>query len=128
MKEVIGINDSKDRRSVDQKIHFMTDAELIKSLAAILHLEHYNIQSLRKWVAEISTMSYGWQMDISEEQPILCWVSDVSSEGVSVFKGAALINHFDPESKYPYQSENGSGLWTSATPVLESEIYKERVA
>ena len=76
----------------------------------------------------MSAMSYGWQMDISEEQPILCWVSDVSSEGVSVSKGAALINHFDPESKYPYRSEDGSGLWTSATPVLESEVYKERVA
>ena len=128
MKEVIGINDSKDRRSVDQKIHFMTDDELNKSLTDMLDLEHYNIQYLRKWVAEISAMSYGWQMDISEEQPILCWVSDVCGEGTSIFGGAALINSFDPSSKYPYRSKNGSGLWTSATPVLESEIYKERVA
>ena len=128
MKEVIGINDSKDRRSVDQKIHFMTDDELNKSLTDMLNLEHYNIQYLRKWVAEISAMSYGWQMDISEEQPILCWVSDVCGEGTSIFGGAALINSFDPSSKYPYRSKNGSGLWTSATPVLESEIYKERVA
>ena len=94
----------------------------------MLDLEHYNIQYLRKWVAEISAMSYGWQMDISEEQPILCWVSDVCGEGTSIFGGAALINSFDPSSKYPYRSKNGSGLWTSATPVLESEIYKERVA
>ena len=128
MKEVIGINDSKDRRSVDQKIHFMTDDELNKSLTDMLNLEHYNIQYLRKWFAEISAMSYGWQMDISEEQPILCWVSDVCGEGTSIFGGAALINSFDPSSKYPYRSKNGSGLWTSATPVLESEIYKERVA
>ena len=128
MKEVIGINDSKDRRSVDQKIHFMTDDELNKSLTDMLNLEHYNIQYLRKWVAEISAMSYGWQMDISEEQPILCWVSDVCGKGTSIFGGAALINSFDPSSKYPYRSKNGSGLWTSATPVLESEIYKERVA
>jgi hypothetical protein len=115
MKEVTGINDSKDRKSVDQKINYMTNDEIDKSLKDVIDCEYYTVHDIRKWVVEMTEKVLIWQMQISEKTPVLCWVW-----------GAQLIGKFESDSLYPYKGANGQGLWTYASPVLESDIYKEQ--
>ena len=129
MKEVTGINDSKDQRLVDQKINYMTNDEIDKSLKDMLHCEYYTVSDIRKWVAEITETVLIWQMQISEKTPVLCWVWDLDNDGLpTTNRGAQLIGKYDSDSSYPYRSVDGHGLWTYASPVLESQIYKEKAA
>tara|TARA_R110000751_G_scaffold12317_2_gene42309 strand:- start:66 stop:455 length:390 start_codon:yes stop_codon:yes gene_type:complete len=129
MKEVTGINDSKNRMSVDQKINYMTKDEIDKSLKDVIDCEDYSVRDIKKWVAEMTETVLIWQMQISEKTPVLCWVWDVDSDGVPTRdRGAQLIGKFDSEALYPYRGVNDQGLWTYASPVLESDIYKEQAA
>ena len=127
MKEVTGINDSKDRKSVDQKINYMTNDEIDKSLKDVIDCEYYTVHDIRKWVAEMTEKVLIWQMQITEETPVLCWVWDVDSDGVPTDdRRAHLIGRFDSQSLYPYKQVGDKGIWTYASPVLESDIYKEQ--
>ena len=127
MKEVTEINDSKDRRSVDQKINYMTNDEIDKSLKDVIDCEDYTVRDIRKWVVEMTEKVLIWQMQISEKTPVLCWVWDLDDDGVPTRdRGAQLIGKFESDSLYPYKGANGQGLWTYASPVLESDIYKEQ--
>ena len=69
----------------------------------------------------LEKVEVSWKDEVSEENPILCWVSDRDSEKRKMI---AFIVHINPENHYAYVTTDGDH-WMYATPVLRSECRQE---
>ena len=62
------------------------------------------------------TLKTEWTADVSEENPILCWVWDNEEEG----KGVAQVTKYNKGKMYPYTTPDS--MFENAEPVKAGEI------
>ena len=72
------------------------------------------------WVPELtSRVETTWKDEVSEENPLLCWVGDLRNGKSGV---AVLIFSINHDDSYPYKATQGT-VWKHATPVLPTECW-----